>query len=97
MTATRDDEAALARVLDVAAGALPDDATVVTVAHRLAGASFSVGAMRLARAASALEGAAKRHDPAALGALRAALHAEMVAAKAAMTEFVAARSVELAA
>jgi HPt (histidine-containing phosphotransfer) domain-containing protein len=59
------------------------------VAHRLAGASFSVGAMLLGDAARALEQAALTEEPKTLNALLSALiaaHDVMLAAMAAFLQ-----------
>jgi signal transduction histidine kinase/CheY-like chemotaxis protein/HPt (histidine-containing phosphotransfer) domain-containing protein len=97
LATARGEEAALAGLLAAGAETPPDDEAVATVAHRLAGASFSVGAMRLGGAASALDKAAKRRDTAALPALQEQLRAEFVAAEAAIKAFVAVLEVRLAA
>jgi signal transduction histidine kinase/CheY-like chemotaxis protein/HPt (histidine-containing phosphotransfer) domain-containing protein len=90
-TAHREDDdlgRRIAAAPDAQAGAAP----VATTTHRLAGAAFSVGAMKLGQAAVALEQAALRGETAALAALHGALRAELQAAEAAITEFVSART-----
>jgi CheY-like chemotaxis protein/HPt (histidine-containing phosphotransfer) domain-containing protein len=69
--------------------ALADRPAVVTIAHRLAGASFSVGAMTLGAACRALEQAAQAGSP-DLPALLAAVEAELVAAEIAIDDFLTA-------
>jgi CheY-like chemotaxis protein len=86
---------AAAGVMDDELGELlaaPHDAAlrrdaIAALAHRLAGASLSVGATRTGKAASALEWASTDADPASLRALHAITRAELAAAKAAMAEF----------
>jgi CheY-like chemotaxis protein len=97
LAAAREEDASLAGLLASAPGMLPNKVDLATVAHRLAGASFSVGAMRLGRAASILENAANRHETAVLVALHDDVHAELLAAAAAIAEFLAAPKAEMAA
>gem|GEM_PF-4813355 len=66
--------------------ALPD---LATVSHRLAGASYSAGAMRTGDAARALERAAKAADIASIPALIANTAASITAAEAAINGFLA--------
>jgi signal transduction histidine kinase/CheY-like chemotaxis protein len=75
-----------ARVAVAELALLPQDA-LAQAAHRLAGASFSVGAMKLGAAARALELAADASGDAA--ALTAAVRAEFSAAETAITHFLA--------
>jgi light-regulated signal transduction histidine kinase (bacteriophytochrome)/CheY-like chemotaxis protein/HPt (histidine-containing phosphotransfer) domain-containing protein len=60
-----------------------------TLAHRLAGASFSTGAMRLGEAARALERAGPEAEQAELETLHAAVDAELAASAAAIAAFLA--------
>ncbi len=82
----REDAELLAGLLDAPPDDLPRDAIAKT-AHRLAGASFSVGAMLLGEAARTLERAAPSDDPATLEALHAALRQELAEAEAAILRF----------
>ncbi len=63
---------------------------VGSTAHRLAGSSFSVGAMRLGEAARALEHAALQADALYLHSAYETLHAELEAGAAAITDFLTA-------
>jgi signal transduction histidine kinase/CheY-like chemotaxis protein/HPt (histidine-containing phosphotransfer) domain-containing protein len=65
---------------------------LVIVAHRLAGASFSAGAMLLGQAARALELAAKQNDHASIPALFKVVQAELQALERAIADFLAAPS-----
>jgi signal transduction histidine kinase/ActR/RegA family two-component response regulator/HPt (histidine-containing phosphotransfer) domain-containing protein len=81
------DYLATARAQVAELAGLPPDA-LVNAAHRLAGASFSVGAMTLGQAARALELAAWADATApALAAPQAAVQAELAAAEAAIADF----------
>jgi PAS domain S-box-containing protein len=71
---------------DAAALAAPD-AALTAIAHRMAGAAFSAGAMLLGAAARALEQAAARDDRAAITAGRTAVRQEVAAAAAAIGDF----------
>jgi CheY-like chemotaxis protein len=68
---------------------LDEPERLTKVAHRLAGASFSVGAMVLGQAARRLELAAKACDTAALPGLLDAVQAELLAADLAIGQFIA--------
>jgi CheY-like chemotaxis protein/HPt (histidine-containing phosphotransfer) domain-containing protein len=61
-----------------------------TLAHRLAGGSFSTGAMRLGEAARTLENASAAAAPAELQTLHDAIGAELAASAAAIAAFLAA-------
>jgi len=63
--------------------------TIAQVAHRLAGASFSAGAMLMGEAARAVEGAALAKDPIALPNALVALAATHQMAEAAIVAFLA--------
>jgi CheY-like chemotaxis protein len=81
--------AEIAALFEVAPGAdLPREAIGKT-AHRLAGASFSVGAMLLGAAARGLELAAAAETPAQLAARRDRLAGELAVAERAITAFLA--------
>jgi CheY-like chemotaxis protein len=82
-----------ARVEEAELASLPA-AALAKAAHRLAGASFSVGAMKLGAAARALERAADASLPAAaLAPLAAAVAAEFAPAAFAITTFLAGAAV----
>jgi HPt (histidine-containing phosphotransfer) domain-containing protein len=62
----------------------------VIVAHRLAGASFSAGAMLLGQAARALELAAKQNDDTSFPGLFDAVQTELQELESEIAEFLAA-------
>ncbi len=74
------------RGLAAAPSALPD---LITVAHRLAGASYSAGATRTGDAARALERAAQAGDIASIPSLIATIGTSLGAAEAAINGFLA--------
>jgi HPt (histidine-containing phosphotransfer) domain-containing protein len=81
---------ATARAQVAALATLPAEARE-KAAHRLAGASFSVGAMQLGQAARALELAVRAEAAApALAAPQATLQAELAAAEMAIADFLGA-------
>jgi light-regulated signal transduction histidine kinase (bacteriophytochrome)/FixJ family two-component response regulator/HPt (histidine-containing phosphotransfer) domain-containing protein len=81
LAAARQDVDALG---DLLAAAEPPRLQLRRVAHRLAGAAFSAGAMLLGAAARTLEGAADHADPATLGASLAVVRHELAAAASAI-------------
>jgi PAS domain S-box-containing protein len=90
----RHDAEGAAWLQDFLASARRDDASLAApgaalaeIAHRLAGAAFSAGAMLLGAAARSLEQAASRQDQEAVAAGLAAVHEEVVAASLAIEAF----------
>jgi len=89
MATARDDTRELGGLLAKVPGCDLPREHINTVAHRLAGSAFSVGAMRLGAAARALEGGALHHAEADLRGLYTALSREFAAAERAISAFVA--------
>lgn len=83
----RADVGELGGLLQAADPADPARETIGTAAHRLAGSSFSVGAMRLGEAARALEYAVPHADTKDLRGAYASLQAELEAGASAIMKF----------